>query len=146
IVSTLRYQQRMGIEWRADYDPLFKRVTNSSVSVSEHLTKVFVTVGNSLVSTDRVVTAKSDQVQCTLGWGHPNHKGWSAGSSIYYDYLRGIMAFSTTQVTYNTDCCGLSLQYRRINIGIRDESQIRVAFAISNIGTFGTLKRQERIF
>ena len=56
------------------------------------------------------------------------------------------MAFSTTQVTYNTDCCGLSLQYRRINIGTRDESQIRVAFAISNIGTFGTLKRQERIF
>jgi LPS-assembly protein len=56
------------------------------------------------------------------------------------------MQYSQTQVTYNTDCCGFSVQYRRFNLGVRDESQFRVSFAVANIGTFGTLKRQERIF
>jgi len=49
-------------------------------------------------------------------------------------------------VTYNTDCCGLSFQYQRLNFGTQFRSEYRVAFAIANIGSFGTLKRQERIF
>ena len=52
---------------------------------------------------------------------------------------------ATTQVTYNTDCCGISVEYRRFNIGTRDDTQYRIAFAVSNVGTFGTLKKQERI-
>lgn len=146
IVSTFRYQQRVGVEWRADYDPLFGRMTNSSVSLDTRFAKYFVSVGHTLVNTDPILTAKSNQVRTTIGWGDPNRKGWSAGNSVYYDYIRGVMLFSTTQVTYNTDCCGISVQYRRFNVGTRDETQFRVAFAISNIGTFGTLKRQERLF
>ena len=56
------------------------------------------------------------------------------------------MQFATTQVTYNTDCCGWSVQYRRFSFGMRHENQFRVAFAIANIGSFGTLKKQERLF
>lgn len=54
--------------------------------------------------------------------------------------------FSTAQVNYNTDCCGISVEYRVFNIGTRNESQYRVAFAVSNVGSFGTLKKQEKIF
>jgi LPS-assembly protein len=54
--------------------------------------------------------------------------------------------FSTADVTYNTDCCGISFEYRLFNIGTRSESQYRMAFAVSNVGTFGTLRKQERIF
>jgi LPS-assembly protein len=56
------------------------------------------------------------------------------------------MQYSTSQVTYNTDCCGLSVQFRRFNFGTRFENQFEVAFAIANIATFGTLKKQERMF
>jgi len=49
-------------------------------------------------------------------------------------------------VTYNTDCCGFSVQYRRFAVGTRNENQFRIAFAVSNIGSFGTLKPQEPIF
>jgi LPS-assembly protein len=56
------------------------------------------------------------------------------------------MQFATTQVTYNTDCCGFSVQYRRFSFGTRNENQFRIAFSVANIGSFGTLKRQERIF
>ena len=50
------------------------------------------------------------------------------------------------QTSYNTDCCGFSVQYRRLNFGGRDETQILGSFGIANIGAVGTLKRQERIF
>jgi LPS-assembly protein len=56
------------------------------------------------------------------------------------------MLFNQTQVTYNTDCCGWSVQYRRFGFGNRNENQYRFAFAVANIGSFGTLKRQERLF
>ena len=58
----------------------------------------------------------------------------------------GLLQYSQTQVTYNTDCCGISVQYRRFNFGSRYENQFRIAFAVANIGTFGTLKKQERMF
>ena len=56
------------------------------------------------------------------------------------------MQFATTQVTYNTDCCGFSVQYRRFSIGTRNENQFRLSFAVANIGSFGSLKRQDRLF
>ena len=49
-------------------------------------------------------------------------------------------------MTYNTDCCGLSVQYYRFNLGLRDDTGWRFAFAIANVGTFGTLKKQDRTF
>ena len=71
---------------------------------------------------------------------------YSGGETAFYDYIRGAMQYTQTQLTYNTDCCGLSVQYFRFAVGTRNESQVRVSFAVSNIGAFGTLKRQERIF
>ena len=56
------------------------------------------------------------------------------------------MQYAITQVTYNTDCCGVSVQWQRFNAVGRFDNQFRVAFAVANIGTFGTLKKQERIF
>ncbi len=146
ISSTLRFQQKVGIDWRTDFDPLYNRITNSTVSVDTRFANYFISAGHTLVNTDPVLTAPSNQFRATLGWGDPNRKGLSAGISAYYDYKRSVLEFATVQMTYNTDCCGISAQYRRLNFGTRDESQIRFAFAISNIGTFGTLKRQERIF
>jgi LPS-assembly protein len=85
-------------------------------------------------------------VRGLIGYGSQTQRGFNAAFTAVYDYRLGIMQFATTQVTYNTDCCGLSVQYRRFNIGTRNENQFRVAFAIANIGSFGTMKRQERLF
>jgi LPS-assembly protein len=146
VSSTLRYQQRIGVEWRTDYDPLYSHIVNSSISADMRLANYFISAGHSQVRTDPILTAPTNQFRATVGWGDPNRRGWNAGASTYYDYRKGELLFATVQATYNTDCCGISVQYRRLNFGTRDETQFRVAFAISNIGTFGTLKRQERIF
>jgi len=81
-----------------------------------------------------------------VGIGQDNRRGWSVAFQGNYDYLVHTLQYAFTQVSYNTDCCGFAAQYRRFNFGTRQENQWRVAFAVANVGTFGTLKRQERIF
>ncbi|MEK7407612.1 MAG: hypothetical protein AAB225_21245 [Acidobacteriota bacterium] len=78
--------------------------------------------------------------------GNSSGRGWSAAFSAIHDFRFGVMQFATTQVAYNTDCCGFSVQYRRFGFGTRNENQFRAAFVIANIGSFGTLKKQERLF
>jgi LPS-assembly protein len=137
----------VGIEWRTDYDPLFRHISNSSLSVDGRYKQYHVSVGQSHVSTDPAIAPSANQIRGVFSYGSDTRKGLSFGFSAYYDYLKGVMQYSQTQVTYNTDCCGLSVQYGRLNLGgNRDESLFRVSFAVSNIGTFGTLKRQENIF
>ena len=81
-----------------------------------------------------------------IGYGDPNHRGWNTAFDTVYDYRLGVMQYATAQVTYNTDCCGLSVQYRRFNFGVRNETQFLASFSIANIGSFGTLRKQERLF
>jgi LPS-assembly protein len=51
------------------------------------------------------------------------------------------------QVSYNGTCCGIALEYRRLALGqVLTENQFRVALIIANIGTFGNLRRQEKMF
>lgn len=146
VVSALRFQHVIGFEWRVDYDPLFKRISNSGLSADYRFSKYFISVGDNQVHTDPVVSPVSNQVRATFGIGDANRKGWSGAVSTYYDVKRDVLVYATTQLTYNTDCCGISLEYRRYNLGVRDDTQYKFAFAISNVGTFGNLKKQERIF
>jgi LPS-assembly protein len=146
VVSALRVQQRIGLEWRTDYDPRLHQIVNSSLSADIRFSQYFVSVGHAEVREDPVLAPNSNQFRVAIGYGSQTRKGWNAAFNLYYDYKQGITQFATGQVTYNTDCCGISVQYRRFNFGTRDETQFRVAFAVSNIGSFGTLRKQERIF
>ena len=146
VVSALRLQSRVGLEWRADYDPARQRLADSSVTVDGRIHDYFWSIGHTDLSTSSVLAPAANQLRATLGYGNNNRRGWNYGFSGFYDYLKSVLQYAQTQVTYNTDCCGFSFQYRRFNLGTRDDTQFLVAFAISNIGTFGTLKRQERIF
>jgi LPS-assembly protein len=146
VVSTLRFQHVVGVEWRLDYDPLVGHVSSSTFSGNIRFSKYFISLGHNEVRANPNVSPNSDQINGLLAVGNQNRKGWNAAFNIYYDYRKGIMDFATTEVSYNTDCCGISVEYRRFNFGSRDDTQYRVAFAVSNIGSFGTLRKQERIF
>jgi len=64
-----------------------------------------------------------------------------------YDVRAAFMQFAAFQASYNNDCCGISFEYRRFALGpTRNENQFRMAFSLANVGTFGTLKKQERLF
>lgn len=146
VVSLLRVQSRVGIEWRTDYDPVLRRIVNSSLTLDTRVNKFHFAIGQTALKSDPILAPSANQVRGALTYGSSTRPGLSYGFSSTYDYLKGAMLYSQTQISYNTDCCGLSLQYFRFAIGIRDESQFRVSFQISNIGTFGTLKAADAIF
>ena len=148
IVSALRGSPMtgLGLEWRWDYDPLRGRIVNGSFTADMRVAKYIFSAGHNHSRSDPVLAPSANQVRGLIGYGSQTQRGFNAAFTAVYDYRLGIMQFATTQVTYNTDCCGLSVQYRRFNIGTRNENQFRVAFAIANIGSFGTMKRQERLF
>ena len=146
VVSALRYYYKIGVEWRTDYDPLRGHIVNSTLTADWRKDKYFVSLGHSQVRNDPVLSPSQNQFRATVGVGNENRRGWNAGFSAYYDYRLKILQYTTSQVTYNTDCCGFSLQFRRFDLVNRNENQYRIAFSVANIGSFGTLKRQERMF
>jgi LPS-assembly protein len=148
IVSVLRGSPRsgLGFEWRTDYDPARGHFVNSGLRIDGRVAKnYFVSVGHNQVRSAQVLSPKANQLNGILTFGQENRRGWSAGFMAVYDYTQSVMQWAQTQVTYNTDCCGWSVQYRRFGVA-RQENQFRVAFLVANIGSFGTLKRQERMF
>jgi LPS-assembly protein len=51
------------------------------------------------------------------------------------------------QTSYNWDCCGVSLEYRRFALGaVRNENQFRFSFTLANIGSFGNIRKQEQLY
>ena len=93
------------------------------------------------------ITCKFNQFRVALGYGGLTQRGLSAATSFGFDAETKQLQFATAQTTYNWDCCGLNFEYRRFVLGpVRNESQYRFAFSLANIGTFGNLRRQERVF
>ncbi len=134
-----------GIQWQADYDPRFGRIVDSDISVDYRWSpKYRVSVGNDELRND--ILPAADQYRVRFDYGDANRRGLNAGIEAVYDIQAHVLRYTTSQVTYNTDCCGLSVEYRRYNAGIRDESQFRIAFSLANLGTFGTLRKQDRLF
>lgn len=147
IVSDLKFAyMRFTGEWRADYDPLLGRLTANSVTAGMHYGSWFVGVGQHDINGDPTQLSSANQLQTAVGYGSNLRRGFNATFSITYDYVRDVILFSTVQASYNTDCCGWSAQYQRINVGVRDESQWRISFQVANIGAYGTLRRQDSIF
>lgn len=146
IVSVLRFQHIVGFEWRVDYDPLLGRISNSSFQGNVRLSKYFFGVGHTEVNENPVVTAPNNQINILAAVGNQNRKGWNVGVNAFYDLDRHVLDFATTEITYNTDCCGITAEWRRYNFGVRDDTQYRISLSIANVGAFGNLRKQERIY
>src|SRR6267154_744248 len=89
----------------------------------------------------------SNQIRGLVGYGSESRKGFNLITGLGYDFENKTMQNQIVQLSYNGGCCGLAVEYRRINLGqVRTENQFRIAFIIANIGTFGNLRHQEKIF
>jgi LPS-assembly protein len=89
----------------------------------------------------------SNQVRALFGYGNLTRKGFNFTTGISYDFTNQTLQSQLVQVSYNGGCCGLALEYRRINLGqVRTENRFSATFIIANIGSFGNLRRQEKIF
>jgi LPS-assembly protein len=148
IISSMRINPThiLSLEWRADYDPLRKGISSSGVYADARYSQYFISLGHNQVREVPGLVQSANQFRGTFGIGNDNRRGWNAAFNAIYDFREHILQYATTQLTYNTDCCGFSVQYRRSSYGILNDNQFRVAFAVANIGSFGSLKKQDRLF
>ena len=139
---------RYDAEQILEYDPQLAKVTaiGSLVNVKPY-SEFFVSVAHFRLQADPALQPLSNQVRALLGYGALNRKGFNAVAGLSYDITNSTLQNQIMQVNYNGGCCGLSFEYRRIALGnVRTENQFRVAFLIANIGTFGNLRRHEKLF
>ena len=157
VISKLRVRtsKNTDIQWQIDYDTKKGWINSSSVFANLKLGDWFLggshaffhVPGEIFVTTPMVAPAKFDQFRVLAGYGNPNKRGLNAAATIGFDQTRSFLQYGSFQSSYNWDCCGLSMEYRRFALGtVRNENQFRFAFTLANIGTFGNLRRQDKLF
>jgi len=139
---------RYDAEFRTDIDPVRGRITTVGTLVKvKPYREFFVTLAQFSVNNDPVLQPRSNQIRALVGYGELNRKGWNAALGFSYDVRQQFLQNQLFQVSYNGSCCGVALEFRRLALGpLRNENQYRIAFTIANVGTFGNLRREEKIF
>ena len=130
------------------YDPqLGKLIDQGTLLKVTPFSEFFALIADFRIQDNPVLQPISNQIRALVGWGSFNRPGFNFAGGVSYDIQNSALQNQLVQVTYNGSCCGLSFEYRRIDLGqVRTENQFRIAFTIANIGTFGNLRRQEKIF
>ena len=157
VVSKLRLMTSANtdVQWQLDYDPQRGRVNSSAAFVEYRMGEYFLGGSQAFMrvpaASVTVIFPKEplvfNQYRLLVGYGHPNKRGFSGGGSIGYDQNLNFLQYAAVQTSYNTDCCGLSFEYRHTNLpGVNVENQYRFALTLANIGTFGNMRRQERLY
>jgi LPS-assembly protein len=131
-----------------EYDPQLKKVTTIGTLLKvKPYSEFYATVADFHLQGDPIVQPPSHQIRGIVGYGDLVRKGFNVSAGLSYDILTDTLLNQFVQVSYNGGCCGLSLEYGRFNLAtVRSENQFRVGLILANIGTFGNLRRQERIF
>jgi LPS-assembly protein len=158
IISRLRARSsgNTDIEWQLDYDPPTGQITDSMAFVNYRFLSDFTlggghaflrTPGEVITSNGIVTQQEFNQYRLTFQYGKPNKTGLNTAATVGYDVNLNFLQYSAVQATYTWECCGLSVEYRRFALGnVRNENQFRFALTLANVGTFGTLRKQERLF
>ena len=151
-------------EWDADYDFQLNRINASTLLLNYNegpftfgagdaflqipqTTPSTLTEGKCGPTQSNQITCKFQQFRIALGYGGLTRRGLSAASSFGIDAETRKLQFATAQTTYNWDCCGVTLEYRRYAIAnVRNENLFRFTFSLANIVSFGNLRRQERLY
>jgi len=169
LVSRLRVASgsRTDTEWDIDYDFQLHRVNATSLLLNYNAGPFTFGGGDAFLQIPQTnalqpglsegkcapagsstqITCKFQQFRVSLGYGGLARRGFSAATSFGIDAETRQLQFATAQTTYNWDCCGVTLEYRRYAIAnVRNENLFRFTFSLANIGSFGNLRRQERLY
>jgi LPS-assembly protein len=157
LISRLRFQpnRRAEAEWDIDYDFKKQRINASTIFLNYRFGSYTFGGGDAYLQAPSAtqpppgstVAQAFNQFRLLFGYGQPNKRGFSGAANLGFDANLGFLQYSAVQTAYNWDCCGLSVEYRRFALGaVRNENQFRFNFALANIGSFGNLRRQEKLF
>lgn len=150
VVTDVRFRpgSRYDAQVRLDYDTTRSRVTAYGTLVKVRpYRESFFTVAHFATRSDPVLQPRSHQIRAMVGYGEVHRRGINAVFGMSYDVRQKFFQNQVFQVSANGSCCGVGFEFRRLALGpLRSENQFRVALMIANIGTFGNLRRQEKVF
>jgi LPS-assembly protein len=99
-------------------------------------------VGGSLSS-----VAEFSQMRFSFRYKEPSKAGFSAGASAGIDLDLGTVQYGAIQTTYNWNCCGVSVEYRKYELGsARNDNGYKFNFTLANIGSAGNLRHTDQVF
>jgi LPS-assembly protein len=146
---------RNDLEWDLDYDFQFGRVNTSTVLFNHHVGLFTLGAGNAFLHVPGAIFTtgqapqdiKFNQYRAVLGYGSPNKRGFNGAFDLGLDARLSRVQYGSAQLSYNWDCCGVNVEYRRFSLAqVRNENQFRFTFALANVGAFGNLRRGERLY
>ncbi len=168
LVSRMRFRTsgHTDVEWDFDYDTGAKKYTSSNVFIDARKGQLFGGISYALLNapgrfyTETIDTNNNDQATLSSsptsnfqqmralgGFGDPNRPGLAIAANAGIDINLGQIQYAAIQANYNWNCCGLSVEYRKYELGaVRNENAYRFNFTLANIGSAGNLRRAERIF
>lgn len=149
-VMDLRVQpgSRYDAQFRVDYDTTRTRVTAYATLLKvKPYREAFVTMAHFATRSNPILQPRSHQIRALVGYGEMQRRGINGAFGVSYDVRQKFFQNQVAQVSFNGSCCGIGFEFRRLALGpLRSENQFRVALMIANIGTFGNLRRQEKVF
>lgn len=157
LVSRLRWRtsDHFDVEWNFDVDTGARKFTSNNVLINFHEGQVFSGLsyarlnapGRFNIAGFSSAVSDFNQLRVLLGYGGPTKRGFGVAANTGLDLNRAEVQYGALQVQYNWDCCGLSVEYRKYQLGsVRNENAYRFNFTLANIGTAGNLRRAERLF
>ncbi len=154
ITSRLRFEaiDNLRVQWDLDYDPRQGQLNSDNLYAGYSWGRTTVGVGHALLnapdeSRGAASTIKSQQLQPFLTIGKPSGGGFNLAANGGYDFVLGQVQYAGIQANYNWDCCGLTVGYRRFQLGsVRDETQYLYSFTLANFGSVGDIRRSNSIF
>lgn len=163
LISRLRMRtsSKLDLEWDFDLDTGAKKFTSNNVLVNLHEGNAFAGLsyarlnapGRSYTQGNASAVSNFNQLRLLIGYGAPTKPGFGIAANAGLDLNQsskiqgGLLQYGALQTSYNWDCCGLSIEYRKYELGsVRNESAYRFNFTLANIGAAGNLRRAERLF
>jgi LPS-assembly protein len=154
ITSRMRFEaiNNLRVQWDLDYDPRLGQLNSDNLYAGYSWGRTTLGLGHALLnavdeSRGSASTIKSQQLQPFLTIGKPSGAGFNLAANGGYDFVLGQLQYAGAQATYNWDCCGLTLGYRRFQLGsVRDETQYLYSFTLANFGSVGDIRRSNSIF
>jgi LPS-assembly protein len=154
IVSRLRFDavDNLRIQWDLDYDPKRGQLDADNVYAGYSFGRTTLGVGHALLNaveenpSTATPTLKSQIVQPFLEYGKPSGAGFNLAANGSYDFVAGELQYGGVEAVYNWDCCGLSLGYRRFELGTvqsvsRNEHEWLYSFTLANFGGPSNIRR-----
>jgi LPS-assembly protein len=151
----VRTSEHMDFEWDADYDFKNHRTNASNIFADYRRDNVFGSIGystlqalnGSFTSNPASQVTKYNLLRLLMGYGAPTRRGLSIAANAGYDFTQDALQYGGIETSYNWDCCGLVIEYRRLALGsVRNENQYSFSFILAGVGAAGNLTHSERIF